>query len=109
MPVHTSFNNIPQPHSSLTSTLSSTPRPSHLPLSHHLSPHHRTSRHDPLRYKTPPLQPPTEEQANANTSTTHDANRLLPLHGNRANSSKATKQKTLIQKGTSQFLETEKA
>src|SRR3546814_3599879 len=87
MPVHTSFNNIPQPHSSLTSTLSSTPRPSHLPLSHHLSPHHRTSRHDPLRYKTPPPQPTTTEQANANTPTTHNPNRLLPPPGKRANSS----------------------
>src|SRR3546814_15141397 len=84
MPVHTSFNNIPQPHSSLTSTLSSTPRPSHLPLSHHLSPHPRTSRHDPLRYKTPPLHPPTAEQANANTSTTPHPNPQLPLHGKRA-------------------------
>src|SRR3546814_7143966 len=103
MPVHTSFNSIPHPHSSLTSTLSSTPRPSHLPLSHRLPPLHRTSRHDPRRYKTPPLHPPTAEQANANTSTTHDANRLLPLHGKRATSSTALKQNQLLQEGQSHF------
>src|SRR3546814_5613842 len=79
MLVHTSFNSIPQPHSSLTSTLSSNPRPSHLPLSHHISHHHRTSRHDPLRYKPPTLPPTTAEQAKANTSTTHDENRQQPL------------------------------
>src|SRR3546814_11853258 len=92
MPVHTSFNSIPQPHSSLTSTLSSTPRPSHLPLSHRLPPHHHTSRHDPLRYKTPPLHPPTAPQPNANTSTTHDANRLTPPPVKRANNQKPKKQ-----------------
>src|SRR3546814_14110929 len=85
MPVHTSFNSIPQPHSSLTSTLSSTPRPPHLPLSHRLSPHHRTSRHDPLRYKTPPPHPPTAAQENAHPPTTHDPNRQLHLHGTTAN------------------------
>src|SRR3546814_9976654 len=84
MPVHTSFNNIPQPHSSLTSTLSSTPRPSHLPLSHHLSPHHRTSRHDPLRYTTPPPPPPAADQANDKPLTNHNPKPTPPLYGKKA-------------------------